>query len=261
MYDKYGWIIHFDRFTCHDLDVGDSCFFMGIQAVLYGFWYDKMINCGKTLEAAVFKRRALDLYEKCAEVNFMRHPTINDTSYDMMAPWDYFCARWEWVPAPPYEYRPSAYWTGRHRGAWMYDPLIVMATLLFRAAFPITGRRCYMSHLLALRAAACYYLTGDLAVLRLFRWWVTCVEKKLGYPNAFFRRLALMLIPKESLARWGDGIVEWEYQRDRALKEVYKRQYTIYTHTEFHQESIPGAGFPESRLMTFAEQFGEVANG
>lgn len=259
MYDEYGWIVHHDRLTGKILDAGDSCFLMSIQAILYGYYYDKAINQGRSLDAAVYKRRALELYQKCYERNFMRHPTINNTSFDMMVGWDYFAARWKWCAPPAFEHRPSAYWSGRHRAPWMYSPFAVMAELLFRIVFPVTGYRFYTSHLLALKAAVCAELHGDLAVLGLFRQWILRIEKKMGYKNAFMRRLALMLIPADALIPWGNNIVEWEYQRNRAFKEIYRRQYTVITHTVFHHEDIPDVENP--RPLLFVEQFLEVVNG
>jgi len=287
MYDKHGWLVHRDVVTNQPCFQGDACFHMGLQAMLYCMIAEKSEGEGDREKAELCWARAWELWVKCEEYDFIRHPLFvgdkNSTSFDMMVIWDFVCSKYypntlakgyeaycksekyrfylrvarttkqkaclakalvetkqtlrEWY-RPPFHYRKSKYWSGRHRAAWMFRPATVVAEGLYRLAVPPVMHKYYQGHLFMLRAATTYENTKSRAVLWFMRRLTKRIEKITETANPFFRWLARLPQGDKPLwINWGQESTEWMFQRDVRLKAHYKELYG--DRIEFHKEETP----------------------
>ena len=290
MYDKYGWLVHRDVVTNKPCFMGDACFHMGLQAMLYCMLAEKSEAEGNQEKAELCWAWAWELWVKCEEYDFIRHPLFKDdensTSFDMMVIWDFVVSKWPvegfkyWNPQshkggycvtkntassprniwrrPPFHYRKSKYWSGRHRARWMFWPVTVVAEGLFRLAFPPVMHKYYQGHIFMLRAATTYENTRSRAVLWFMRRFTKRVEKITETANPFFRWLARLPQGDRPLwINWGQECTGWMFQRDVRLKPHYKELYG--DRIEFHKEEVPNGVKPNMnaqllRLLFFRSE-------
>jgi len=249
-YDEFGWIVNIDKSTHLPRDYGDSCFFMGLQALNW------------LLRNQIFK--ATSLYERVAEFDFIRHPLVknygsgyfkNQTSFDMMLIWDYLAIRFKLFPQPPFHYRPSKFFLGKHRHPILYSKLAlffsIVLTFLLRKIpnnlfdFLFCRKRFHKLHLtflyLATVAEKFFSTTLFLQLQKL----TEKIESIIGYEHAFFRFLSRK--PINNPPRPKHNCHEWVYQRDLRL-DCNPNADLI----EFHNEKIG------NKRLDLSEQFYEA---
>ncbi len=232
---------------------GDSCFWMGLQAMNY------------CLEGRFEK--AYDLYLRCNKIDFYRHPDIykdakddehkndsnyNGTSQDMLIMWDYVTLKWPNVSGqygkwerPAFHTRQSAYPEGRNRQNYM-TPTFVSADLTYKISHPSLGNE-YFENWLTMAKVAILKLEGkdsDNKFRDKAREYLKILEEKTKVngkivPNVFFRYL-LGITNYGDLNLWyqhwylekyipalnkeviNNGSVEWEFQRDPTFRDTHR---------------------------------------
>lgn len=251
-YDEYGWIVNFDVETQTFRDRGDSCFFMGLQAL--NFILADRIDLAKKL------------YAKVKECDFVRHPSVldkekakgywkNQTSFDMMLIWDYIAYRFgEYGFCPPkFHYRRSKFFWGKFRNPILYNKTIgniFLSILLFLWKFrkirEYYKENYHKLHLLILYLGTIFEKNKDDFFLYRLQDFVENIEKEYGYVNPFFRFLIYKGVEKKYYKPI-HNCCEWAYQRER--------WYCKYTRNDiiFHQEKCEVDG--EEKSLDLAEQF------
>jgi hypothetical protein len=249
-YDEFGWIVNIEKDTQLPRDCGDSCFFMGLQAL--NFILQNQINKAKML------------YERVKEWDFIRHPSVkhigsgyynNQTSYDMMVVWDYIASRYSvfGFDYPPFHYRKSKFLTGRFRHPLMYFlpvGFLVLFMLLIVLGFKklaekwFFGKRFNKLHILMIYLAIVYERTKNIYFLKYYRRLVRMIEGYLSYEHYFFRYLAHLPIMRSWRPR--RNCWEWVFQRDLRFG-CHPKNYLI----QFHCEKVNG------KELDLSEQFYE----
>lgn len=236
MYDKYGWIVNYDKVNKCVKDRGDSCFFMGLQALCF------------LLQNKPDKAR--ELYERVKKYDFIRHPSIledrhsdyykkNQTSYDMMVIWDYVANRFKTfgIQEPPYHYRKSKFFWGRHRNRLMYCRIFgIIAGWIMKLILKTPFRDKFLMehfkiHLFMLYLGTVYEKTKSKTVLKLLRSITKLCYHYLHYPNHFFYFISHMT-PDEPWMRPIDNCHEWVYQRNLNLGCNKRHEEVEYHHEE-----------------------------
>lgn len=230
-YDEYGWIVNYDLKNKVFVDKGDSCFFMGLQAL--NFILAKRVDL------------AFKLYERVRKYDFVRHPTVldksddyyeNQTSFDMMLIWDYIAARYSDLGfrCPPYRYRKSKYFLGKFRNPLIYVRfcgIIVLLVLKYLMRFKKTveyfKNNYYKLHLCMLYFGVVLEKTKSKFFKNLFRSFVNEVESKFGYINVFFR---FLVGDEVYVGKPVHNSCEWVYQR--YFDDCLERKKDIQFHTE-----------------------------
>lgn len=238
MYDSYKFIVNQSKSTEESRDVGDSCFFMGLQALNYCMRKEFV--------------KAKNLYLLCKKIDFYRHPTFykKDTSIDMMLPFDFIATKWPnyGIERPPFHTRVSKHFDGAHRAPWMFEPLTLLSEFSLRDKSPALGEDYYKNHLLILKAGTALNIKNNIALRKAAEKHVkkleglTTVNGKV-ISNLFFNWVLDLPNTFESSHLWFEywyllgnkinGYVEWEFQRDPRLRLMYGERYKD---TEFHQE-------------------------
>ncbi len=234
MIDNFGFIVNKEIETGRPIDMGDSCFFMGLRALIASIKKEYNIVKG--------------LFEKCKSIDFYRHPIFyeKDTSYDMILIWDFIYYRFPEVKIelPSFHYRKSKFFTGKHRNKLFYYKIIaIIISNLFKLIKKILQfDNYYKLHLLMLYLGAVYYKYKKHCklILKEMRNWTLWIEKITGYPNYFFRWLCDLDYNLEYF--WKDNANEWNYQRDPRTNNVSRKD------VEFHQEN----GIDLSKMFYFA---------
>jgi len=219
-YDEFGWIVNINKETKLPKDYGDSCFFMGLQCLNW------------ILRNQIFK--ATLLYERVAEYDFIRHPTVknpnsgyfkNQTSFDMMLIWDWLSIRFGLFPQPPFHYRPSKFFLGKHRHPILYSKLAlyfsIILTFLLRKIpnklfdLLFCGKKFHKLHLLFLYLSTVAEKFFSTTLFFQLQKLTDKIEKILNYEHAFFRFLSRKPIMNPIKPK--HNCHEWIYQRDLRL--------------------------------------------
>ncbi|GEM_PF-5799215 len=258
-YDNYSFAVNWSKKTGQALDKGDSCFFMGLQAMNF------------CLRGQFSKAR--DLYLKCKEIDFYRHPdiykeaqgkpvTYNGTSFDMMVIWDYVCTKWPQVGArPSFHTRQSAFWDGRYRANWMFSAATVKPQIDYAMDHPYLGDDFFRNHLLMLKIGTSLALKEDASLRAKAGDYLKFLEEKTKVngkviPNLFFRYILGVSITTNNINTcynyWfpqgytGNSVCEWIFQRDPKVIDLYRSRNAD---TQFHFEKVDG------KKLTLSEQF------
>lgn len=237
-YDEYGWIVNWDVKNQSFKDRGDSCFFMGLQAL--NFILANRIDLAK------------ELYERVKKYDFVRHPSVlsketaggywkNQTSLDMLMIWDYIAYRYKGYgfEPPPFHYRRSKFFWGKFRCPLLYSKTIG-SILLFLFSFfwkfcfirEFFKERYHKLHLFMLYLATILEKNKEdnkffSSFLLKFRSLVGRLQREgeTTRINLFFRYLAHLeplVWPKPT-----HNCCEWAYQR-RGLGEGDTRKDVIF---------------------------------
>lgn len=261
-YDNYGWILNLNEKEMVLEDRGDSCFFMGLQAL--NFLLQGEVN------------RAKELYRRVKKYDFVRHPSVldeeiaggywkNQTSYDMLVIWDLISNRFPniGIEEPPYHYRRSRYFFGSFRFKKMYSVIIAifvygLMSLVFKINYifkKVCQKRFHHIHTIMLYFGVVLAklknknnIKGFTFLKGLLKKFITKIEKELGYEHIFFR----WLIFDEDLS--GGPIIyhnihEWVWQRNLKVNPFNRH----FRWKRFHYELCKVEG--EIVEVDLSEQF------
>ena len=252
MYDQYGFIVNKHKMTGEALDIGDSCYFMFLQALIF------------CLDGRFDKAR--ELHARCDKIHFYRHPLYyaqnlpgfikKDTSWDMFGPWDllHYMFLGEELRRPQFEERESAFWDGRLKERdILVQPAAVKLELKYRREVLAIEDNYYVNNLALIKGRICYERTKNRTVLGSMRKLVkklegaTTLPDGTTLPNPFFNWLCNNKLGNVELYRdyWGIGTDVWEFGRSPLWRDEYKKRYA---NTVFHKENG----------LTFSQQFIEL---
>ena len=253
-YDEKGFVVNWSKSTNLAKDQGDSCFFMGLQAL--DFCLNKQYS------------KALALYKKCEKIDFYRHPSFykKDTSFDMMVIWDYVALKFpqSGIKRPAFHYRVSQYWDGRYRENWMFSASTVKPQVDYMKSHVSLGEDFYKNDLLMLKIGTSLALKNDASLRSKAGDYLKTLEEKTKVngkiiPNLFFRYILGAPISNDNINAcfnyWfpqgsnGNAICEWIFQRDPKSIDLYRNRNAD---TQFHFEIVNG------KKMTLSEQFIEA---
>lgn len=242
-YDCWGWIVNWNVRDRIFEDRGDSCFFMGLQALNF-------ILAGRV-------DLAKELYERVKRYDFVRHPSVlsketagsywkNQTSLDMMLIWDYIAYRYgeDGFEPPPFHYRRSKFFWGKFRSPFLYSKIvgsIFLSVLLFLWRFrrlrEYYQKNYHRLHLVILYLATVFEKNkSDFNIQEFFLYkfqnFIKDVEREYNYKNPFFRFLARMEIDEDNSFKLIHNSCEWIYQR-YPCERLESREDKI-----FHSEKV-----------------------